>query len=826
MFYRFAFVLIILLSCHTDVYSINLTDAIDVVRAQGVQIIYSNENLNTEEYYLDIDKNTIDVSSLKYYLSTINFDLLQLKNNLYVIKLKKTNDREIDSGLVALSLFDDELQTKIYHAEVKVLRKPNKLTYLNGSVYTITGLKAKKYSIEISANGYDLTKLDIDLSNTNLIIKDVYLHRLPLSLDNVLVTTSQYDLQVEKTNNPLIIYSDELKATPNIGNDPSRAIAKLPGLTGNGISARHYVRGGKLDESGIILNGLSLKDPYHFKDFFAIFSIIDLSYTEEVSLYTGVFPAKYGHHISSVMTINSMKASRPLFIDASLGVFNSHLTLGGQFSPQTNYIASIRSGGDLFHSNLLEVNAGKPKYDDGFISLTHVFNNDTEVQANLLFSRDRINIDISSEDEFANAQYQDKNIWVSVKNNSLDNMIINTQIYYQANHTDRKGNLNDEEITGTLIENQKALDFGLSVDLDMDVNENMVFSIGGQWSDLKNESFFSLDKQSNDFITLLLDLDTDIQRNHRFDNSGNEFSVYGNIRYQITPSLIADFGIRYDQQSWIEKKQLSPRINFSYFYDKTTTLRLGIGRHQQTQELDDLLFEDEMLDYFKPEIADVMVLEASKEFDKNTSIRAEIYYKNYKHVHPYYENLFIGLHLHPELFSDRVRISPESAVAKGIDVTYSKTYESLKWSIGYSFASIKDVINGVAQHRSWDQKNGIKFNIDWRYKKWDLSTLLIYHSGWPRTIISDNGTELSISGRNDNRNEDLLNLDLRAAYNFKIKSTDSSFWVQISNALDRDNQCCSEYAYDQDESGQLVLTDESIRWLPFIPTLGFNIYFD
>lgn len=51
------------------------------------------------------------------------------------------------------------------------------------------------------------------------------------------------------------------------------------------------------------------------------------------------------------------------------------------------------------------------------------------------------------------------------------------------------------------------------------------------------------------------------------------------------------------------------------------------------------------------------------------------------------------------------------------------------------------------------------------------------------------------------------------------------YWIQLNNALDKENQCCSEYSYEEDENGGFVLFKEQKLWLPLLPSMGIDIAF-
>ncbi len=804
----------------------SLEDVIESLVGTQTQIVYSNDFLNAGKVKVDVPITSI--RALNQYLRTIDFELNEVKANIYLIKPLQINDAKLISPIAIGNITDEQRGYQIIDAEIWLADESEVLAKNSQSGFYFFGKANSHYKILIKAKGYNDLLSEIDFNDKAVNNQDFVLKQAPKALEDLYVTTSHFDFNSINGANQSILSQDELQSTPHAGNDPSRAINKLPGITSNGITARSHVRGGKQNESQVVLNGLALRNPYHFKDFFGIFSSINLSYIEELSIYAGVFPAKFGNYISSVMDMRSIEVSDDFFFDLSLGIFNSHATFGQSFNTDSQYLVSYRSGGDLFRSNQFNVNTGDPSFNDLFLHLQHDFDDGTVIKGNLLHSKDEFSLFLDNGDEFARAQYIDNNYWVSVEKPVSDNLNVEAMFFYQTNNTNRGGQLFDDDFAsqGTIFEDRRTNYYGLSSHLNHRATEKLSYSLGLTLQREQTDIRYTSEFMGRDFLTDILNpQQLDPFRNHRFSNSGLRKSLYGNLRYQFNSKLYGDFGLRFDDQNWNDGSQISPRMNLGYFYSDNLTLRLGLGRHYQDQHIDGVLLEDEQLMYFKPESADVAVFELQKQVSDRYSLRAEFYYKKYDDVQPYYENLFIGLHLHPELFSDRIRVEPESAVSKGVDFTVSGYYDHFNWSGSYSFSEVKDVVNGDEFLRSWDQQNAVKLSLGWLWHKWQFNSLIQYHTGWPSTIIEQVDDALIIGNRNGSRNKDFLNVDLRVSYDTLIKGKKAKYWLQLTNALNRENQCCSEYSYEMDSSGDFVLVSEFQGWLPLIPTIGFDISF-
>jgi hypothetical protein len=65
----------------------------------------------------------------------------------------------------------------------------------------------------------------------------------PAPLDAVVVSASHYFFGDETPFRPMVLEAAELEALPDIGEDPVRALARLPGVAGQDFSSRMHLRG-------------------------------------------------------------------------------------------------------------------------------------------------------------------------------------------------------------------------------------------------------------------------------------------------------------------------------------------------------------------------------------------------------------------------------------------------------------------------------------------------------------------------------------------------------------------------------------------------------
>lgn len=104
-----------------------------------------------------------------------------------------------------------------------------------------------------------------------------------------------------------------LERIPAVGaeNDITAAFSVTPGVVTTGDQGGQlYVRGGTPIQNKVLLDGMTIYNPFHSIGFFSIF---ETELVKNVDIYTGGFDSKYGGRISSVMDITYRDGNKKSF---------------------------------------------------------------------------------------------------------------------------------------------------------------------------------------------------------------------------------------------------------------------------------------------------------------------------------------------------------------------------------------------------------------------------------------------------------------------------------------------------------------------------------
>lgn len=131
--------------------------------------------------------------------------------------------------------------------------------------------------------------------------------------------------------------------------DPIRSLALLPGVTlSSDASTAFSVRGGQTDQNLILLDEATIYNPSHLLGFLSTFNT---DAVDDVTLYKGAIPAKFGGRLSSVVDIRQREGNSNEFRGtASIGLLSSRLALEGPLPGNRGsyMLAGRRSYADMF----------------------------------------------------------------------------------------------------------------------------------------------------------------------------------------------------------------------------------------------------------------------------------------------------------------------------------------------------------------------------------------------------------------------------------------------------------------------------------------------
>ena len=642
-------------------------------------------------------------------------------------------------------------------------------------------------------------------------------------IENVIVSASRYalsrDLGVSRTS----LDQQSIQALPDIGEDPVRAAHRLPGAAASGASAAAHFRGGELGEIGIMLNGQSLFDPFHIRDYQGIFSTVDARAVDGVEVFTGGFPARYGDRMSGFVLMNSLAPERERHTEIGLSVFNTSFLTAGR-NPGSNWLLSARRGNlDL----VINPELGEPSYFDVFGEYGIALSPTARLSFNGLLAHDTVSVVLESETaerEQVSSDTQNAQFWARLEMDWSASLGNSTVLSYTNYSNRRDGVLDDEEkMVATVADYRDVEQIGLRQDWLYTGREGHRIRWGLQA--LASEARFDYDGQAEYFglPARFPGQPAAQQRRLQVAPEGGSYAIYFSDRFAAGERTTIEWGLRWDDQTYTgdtADAQLSPRLSLLYRTRGNTELRFAAGRYFQSQPIEALQVEDGITEYWPAQRADHVIVGLQRRLRERLNLRIELYYKDFGRVRPRFENLFDPLGLIPELQADRIRLAPNSARARGVEASLSRDAGPLRWWSAYAWSRVEDRFDDGVEPRSWDQAHALQGGIEWRGERWTFAAAAGAHTGWPRTDLSLIDGVAIAGRRNARRHPTFASLDLRISRRFDLQRGSLLAFIEVSNATNRRNVCCIDWDIDEDDDGNEFLESSPDYWMPLLPAIG------
>ena len=326
---------------------------------------------------------------------------------------------------------------------------------------------------------------------------------------------------------------EDLKTIPTAFGelDVIKVVQALPGVKTMGeASSGLNVRGGSTDQNLIQWNEGTIYNPTHL---FGFFSAFNGSIVQDMELYKGSIPAKYGGRISSVLDINSRRGNKEKYQgEISLGLLTSSLALEGPIKKgKTSLLLAGRTTYSDWLLNLLPEKSryknGKAGFYDLNLLLSHQFSPKDNLYISGYYSHDRFNFLENEKYEYANANASLQ--WAHLFN---DNFRMTTTAGYD--HYDYA--------TKSWQDEHNAYKMGYDINqyyLKMDFNHSQLEKHRIDWG--LNAIMYDINPgKVQPHGSASLYIPKTLQKEKAL-----EAALYLNEEWEITPELTASIGARY-----------------------------------------------------------------------------------------------------------------------------------------------------------------------------------------------------------------------------------------------------------------------------------------
>lgn len=655
-------------------------------------------------------------------------------------------------------------------------------------LYLINSIPAnQEYTVTVSYVGYKTKEIEVFIKSGQLTNADVKLVPLSIELQTIekigdkIIEKNTTDLGLER------ISIRQLEILPKgVETDVMRSLQYLPGVRSTGdVSARYYVRGGTGDQNLVLLNGVTVYNPFHS---LGLFSVIEPDIINSVEFHKGGFSSEYGGRLSSVLNIISKDGNKNRF---GFKGSSSLLTAKGMIEgpiPNGSFLISGRKS----HSN----------------NVLKKFLNDQVVPIDFYDFSFKLNY--SSKDFFGNAKFSlfsflsgDDLIYddplregFNWKNNLIGFEWL--QIY-DVPIFSRLG-VSLSQFEGNVIPNASSLkprrnelkDFTISFDLNVFFSNKDEFVTGIKINTIDSKLF----------IENQLGVSSDINR-----FAGN-ISIYGKYKLLRFENFGADIGSRLNVSGFNSNTGAIPEPRVSLIYRILPSLAVKGSWGIYLQELTSVSDENEIISVFEPWIIIPGYLKPSRSINYGAGLEWSIFPSLTAEVETYYKTTAnLPVINEKKYFSYDPDLISGKGESYGWEFMLKYSKEPFNITSSYSLSWAYKEIEDYLYYPKYDARHTANFSFELNFGSgWMGSAVWSFSSGLPFTqligyydkyyLTGNSGSDFNngsyipyalLGDRNLGRLPEYHRLDLGLTKRLLVWLANMELSVNLVNAYDRKN---------------------------------------
>ncbi len=766
------------------------------------------------------------------------------------------------TGSIVGDLVDASSGSPVAQAQVSLRGMTLQATTDLRGHFILRAVPAGSYTLDARRIGYQPVVRDsLVVAAGDTIRLALSISPAPFQLAEVTVTPGSFSILDAGPASRQTLSRAELQGAP-FGEDLFRAVNRLPGLASGDYGAHFSIRGGRADETLILLDGLEIYEPFHLKDFDGgALSIIDVDAIDGVELLTGGFPAHYGDKRSGVMNISSRTPKQDgtrLTLGASFS--NAHALAEGTFGGKKgSWLVSGRRGFvDLLLGLINKKETKAPTYYDVFGTARYQIHPNHTLAFSVLRADDNYRFTIKGTTGFndsiptvetANNGYGNSYAWLTLRSLLGPHVTVRTLASVGSVTARRVG---DEvavrgpvELYGVNGKRNFSL-VGFKQDFEFQPSNRVIVDWGYDLRSL-DATFDWTNRVTKNPDDPTPDTTGYYPRVTRRSKAGTGTTVgaYVSNRLQVLDPLTLELGLRYDGADYSHDRDVSPRLHALARLSERSSLRAGWGLYRQRQGIADENAFDRLNRYFPSERTSQWTVGFEHRY-AGGSFRAEAYYKSGSKLRPILRNWKSGLNVFPESAEDRILVYPDSSTSKGIELFHEgKIGRRVNLRASYSLAFVEEHVSRIDHVNDplkppfnpthpgpQDQRHALNLDLSYRlFRSWTATGAFTFHSGWPFTdefgvpVTRRNGTK-DLVVRPDTlyggRLPAYTRMDLRVTRRVQTPKTEFRFFVEVINLTNHENVLGYDVFRVRDPAGALSLQRDPETWFSILPSLGVS----
>lgn len=249
------------------------------------------------------------------------------------------------TGTIRGNVFDEETGEAIIFGTVRIANTDLGVTTDLDGFFTFAAVPEGEQTIIASYVGYDSLAVKVNIRAGKITYQRMVIKQNAVNLNTVTVSAerekARSDVQVSKVR----VTPKQIRSLPSTGGeaDIAQYLPVLPGIVVSGDQGGQlYIRGGSPIQNKILLDGMTIYNPFHSIGFFSVFETETI---KSVDVLTGAFNAEYGGRISAVVDIKTREGNKKRLAGlVSASPFQAKVLIEGpmkKFNPETGSSSSF-----------------------------------------------------------------------------------------------------------------------------------------------------------------------------------------------------------------------------------------------------------------------------------------------------------------------------------------------------------------------------------------------------------------------------------------------------------------------------------------------------
>jgi len=688
-----------------------------------------------------------------YRMTFLCVDVLFRFKQLLIFFLLLTNIVFAQSYTVSGYVVNNESGETLIGVNIIVVGQTKGAATDNNGFFRIPGLAPGKYQLEFSYIGFETHQVDVLIKNESLVLKEIALQPKELQSEEIIITAERSEIiDTEVETSPVEITQEAIRSIPAGRKDLFRTLKYLPGIEGiDPFSPLYAVRGSDPGENLVLLDGVTIYNPYHFVTASGLFNAYAIKKAE---ILVGGFGAEYGGRNSSVLYITTREGNnKKLHGEIEPTTTLTQAIFDFPISENATMMVSGRFFYDLFARFLFNM---PNNFYDTNISLNWKINDYNRLNFRFFHSGDYLDYSFARFSHYFKSMLpeEDKDIFDNydvIYNNTWHNnavslslkTIVTPSIYLQT------------QLSGSFFSADNRTFFYLEVE-DEENNETIKLNyrtdIKNKISDISAKSFVNISFASwNSF---------------KFGAEFNSYSFSNDIRInrlgegevKREPNLVAGFfedkitwgnfsirpGIRISKFNFADNWYREPRVNAVLNLPLNWKLKAAWGEYYQyIISINSQDYElSQFLDYYyplksrEPSASNHYIFGIEKSFFDDYNFSADFYYKKLNRVYTYDYNASAI-----DIFKFADKLKAGRGESYGVEFLLNGKWKNFSGWISYGISkstrSYHHIMNGKTFLFDYDRTHSFKAVGQYHVNpSLSFSGTLRIQSGVPKTLES------------------------------------------------------------------------------------------